>query len=109
MEESRCLSRVTIHDPVYDSIQNSRYKRHAETLKRLRSEEKKSNSHYHIRPYPSETLEKARKVKQEAQARLFPSDTEYKQCLKKIENVRSSFAKLPKISNTKITNAVVRR
>ena len=53
MEESRSLSRVTIHDPVYDSIQQSRYKKHAETISRLRSEEKKSNSHYHIRPYPS--------------------------------------------------------
>ena len=46
MEESRYKSRVTIHDGVFDKIQQQRYNKHLKSLDHLRTLEGKSNSEY---------------------------------------------------------------
>jgi hypothetical protein len=63
MEESRCKSRVVIQDPIFDQIQEQRHKRHAEAIERLRSFDKKSNSHYLITPNRTGSLDRAKRAK----------------------------------------------
>lgn len=85
MEESRCKSRVAINDQVYESIQQRRYQKHIEALARLRSLDRKSNSHYLLSPYPVEVLDKAKKAQLETIKRVFPPDVEYKNCTRRIQ------------------------
>ena len=85
MEESRAISRVTINDPVFDEIQNQRYQKHRKSLERLRSEEKKSNSLYTTYNSRTRALDIARKAKIQSFTKVFPPDSEYQNCMKRIQ------------------------
>ena len=62
MEESRAKSRVNIQDSTYDHIQSLRYRKHAESIEKLRSFDKKSNSHYVVAPSRTGSLDKAKRA-----------------------------------------------
>jgi len=85
MEESRAASRVTIHDPVFDEIQNQRYRKHQKSLERLRSLENKSNSLYTVNNSRTHALDLARKLKIQSFAKVFPPDIEYQNCMKRVQ------------------------
>lgn len=74
MEESRCTSRVVVNDGVYDHIQQQRFKKHKETVNKLRAFDRKSNSHYMIRPHQAEQLDKAKRAQAQVLNKVFPPE-----------------------------------
>ena len=57
MEEQREHLRVVVKDPIFDQIQQQRLKKHMESIQKLRTFDKKSNSHYLLAPHPTSSLD----------------------------------------------------